>query len=411
MIALSVLVMGRFPMLKMVLDRTNLGRGGSRVAQISQPELKAIPAASDTAASSNPERLPKWGEWNHTMNWKHIAACSTLTLACLAHGQDYGLEGPYGPSRWSGTGFVNGTTTVRETVEMFYDVVDPFPADGVPFRTTEFRATAANSGVLHLFYDARFRHQTFSREFYLRAFAEGPDGVQGVLLVDEFDPAGSDLPANYEGTVSLNTHAGYEYGFIMGGGHFNSSQNLNGNLVLIELPNSTCPLQRSASQWSAGPILEGMTGVRAAVQFDYHTYVSPGVPVTTDFLNYALDAGNSTFNYSFRGNHAFFRAEAVLKSFSSDGTQELTQDLFDGDTSGEFFARGRTTVAMTKANPFGVRVGGENFDAVQSIAGTVVLSRFTATATEECTADLDGNGVLNFFDVSAYLGQYSSGCP
>ena len=348
------------------------------------------------------------------MNSMTTAALTALTFAGIAGAQTLELEGPYAPSRWSDTGIAEGTTQVRETVELFYDVTDSNPADGVSFRTAEYSAIANASGQIILAYDARFRHATFSRRFFLMAFQAGPNGIETIPLVDMTDPAGSDLPAEYGGTVTLNVTAGFKYGFTFGGAHFNNTTQLNGNLVLIELDGSTASLERRASQWTAEPIFEGVTGVRPAVQIDYDVLRAGGgvSPRTTDLLNFATEDGEAQFDYTLRGNHAFFAARANLAAFTTgeNGSQSVI-GLFDGATSGPFLVRGRTSVTTSSSNMFGIRVGGQNFDSNSRIRGTVVLSRFTATTEDECVADIDGNGIVNFFDVAAYISQFNFGCP
>lgn len=347
------------------------------------------------------------------MNTMTISALTAMTLAGLAHAQDFQLEGPYAPSRWSDTGISEGTTQVRKTVEMFYDVLDSDPADGVSFRTAEYSTIANNNGVLNLYYDARFRHLTFNRNFLLQAFVDGPGGRVVFDLVDIFDPQAPDSVDNFEGTVTLNTIAGFRYGFIFGGAHFNFDGRLNGNLVLIEQAGSTTPLQRDSSLWSAGPMLEGVTGVRPALQFDYGVSLGGGGvdPRSTDLLNFATENGEAAFNYTYTGDHAFFLANASLSAFTNTDGGEQVQPIFSGSTNGAFSIRGRTSVPLDSSNAFGIRVGGDNFDQLSYIRGTVVLSRFTATTAEVCAADLDGNGLVNFFDVAAYINQFKAGCP
>ena len=343
-----------------------------------------------------------------------LAALATLGAAAVA--QPIELEGPYAPDRWSDTGIEQGTVEVLETVEFFYDVVDATPSNGVSFRTAEYSTVAQTDGLLRLFYDARFRHVSFSREFFLQAFVDGPTGREVIDLVDVFDPGGATEPNNYSGVVELNTKAGFTYGFIFGGGHFTSNPNLNGNLVFIELSGGTEPFQRDASQWTAGPISEGTTGVRPAVEINYDVDLGSGGVTnrTTDLLNFATEDAGAAFNWSYRGSHTTFAANAELSLFANGENGEEVISVVDQSTSGTVFFSGRTAIDIESSNTFGIRVGGGNFDLNSFIVGNVVLSRFTATETvveDPCPADLAAPfGELDFFDVLEYLARFDAGC-
>lgn len=341
---------------------------------------------------------------------------SLATLTGSALGQ-IALEGPYASNRWADTGIEEGTTTIGEAVEFFYDVVDGNPSDGVAFRTAEYSTTASESSRVDLFYDARYRHTSFSREFFLQAFVDSASGRELITLVDEFDPAAADISPNFSGSVALEVKEGFDYGFIIGGGHFTSNPNLRGNVVIWDLGTGTGDLQTDASQWTAGPMLEGVTGVREALRFDYNVVSTFGVtPRTTDLTAFATEDGTAAFNWSFRGNHRTFQPFATLSVIADGADGEEAIPVVDNvATNGTFFFRGRTSIDVESSNEFGIRVGGENFDSGDRIDGTVILSRFgvnEAAEPEVCLADLNNDGIRDLTDVGLFINSFTAvDCP
>jgi hypothetical protein len=350
------------------------------------------------------------------MNATTTTIVSLAALTMTAAGQT-ALEGPYASNRWADTGIEEGTTSIGEAVEFFYDVVDSNPSDGVAFRTAEYSTTASEAGLVRIFYDARYRHRSFSREFFLQAFVDSESGRELITLVDEFDPAASDISPNFEGVVELDTKAGFDYGFIIGGGHFTGNPNLNGNVVIWDLGGGTGDLQTDASQWTAGPMLEGVTGVRDALRLDYSVVSTFGVtPRTTDLTAFATEDGSAAFNWSFRGNHRFFAASASLSVIADgEGGEDVIPVVDNVETNGTFFFRGRTAIDVESSNEFGIRVGGGNFDAGNRLDGTVILSRFGVTeapAPEVCLADLNNDGIRDLSDIGLFVDAFTAtDCP
>lgn len=347
---------------------------------------------------------------------------TTLTLATLASlvGSAAGqiaLEGPYASSRWADTGIEEGTTTIGEAVEFFYDVVVSDPGDGVDFRTAEYSTTASEAGLVRIFYDARYRHVSFTREFFLQAFVDSESGRELITLVDEIDPAGPDISSNFDGVVELDVKDGFDYGFIIGGGHLTENPNLRGNVVIWDLGNGTADLQTDASQWTAGPILEGVNGTRTALRLDYNVLSDFGVsPRFTDLTAFATEDGSASFNWSFRGNHRTFQPFASLSVIADGSDGEEAIPVVDNvATNGTFFFRGRTSIDVESSNEFGVRVGGENFDSGDRIDGTVILSRFGVTEADEpevCLADLNNDGIRDLTDIGLFINAFTAtDCP
>lgn len=342
-----------------------------------------------------------------------------VTLAALsasAAGQ-IAIEGPYAPPRWADTGIEEGTTTIGEAVEFFYDAVDSNPSDGVSFRTAEYSTTASENGLVRMYYDARFRHVTFNREFFLQAFVDSASGRELITLVDELDLGGPSISSFFDGSVELDTKQGFDYGFIIGGAHFTNNPNLRGNVVIWDLGNGSADLQTDASQWTAGPMFEGVTGTRTALRLDYNVHSEFGVsPRFTDLTAFATEDGRAAFNWSFRGDHRTVQPFASL-SVIADGLdgEEAIPVVDHVATNGGFFFSGRTGIDVESSNAFGVRVGGENFDSGDRIDGTVILSRFGVTEADEpevCLADLNGDGLRDLTDINMFVSSFSApSCP
>ena len=346
-----------------------------------------------------------------------IAAVITAAALVGTATAQIGLEGPYASERWADTGLADGTTEISETVELYYDVVDSNPSNGVSFRASSFTTQAEATGVIRVHYDARFRHATFSREFFLQAIVRGPGGADVTTLVNVSDSGSPSEPSSYQGIVELHVTEGYDYTFDFGGAHYTNNPNLNGNLVLHELAGSTAPLQRDASQWTAGPITEGTAGVRTALQFDYFVDLqSGGVPFrTSDLTAYALFDGSTTCNWTYRANHNTFAATAELSLIAGGSEGENEVSLVDQGVSGTFFFRGRDTIDIEDSTEFGIRVGGSNFSSGSTLDGVVILSRFGVTEADEpevCLADLNGDGLRDLTDINMFVNSFTApGCP
>ena len=345
---------------------------------------------------------------------KTIAAVVTVAALVGTAAAQIGFEGPFASDRWIDTGLADGTTEVRETVELFYDVVDSNPQNGVSYRSSTYSTIAEADGLIRIYYDARFRHASYHRYFFLQAFVETSAGFETVTLIDEFDVQGPTISPDFEGAVELNVEDGYEYGFIIGGAHHNSNPYLNGNLVFWELDGGTADLQTDASQWTAGPIFEGTTGVRPALVFDYFVDLfSGGVPFrTTDLTAYSFVDGQTEFNWTYRANHNTFAATAKLDLIaeSSEGGQAVS--LVDEDVSGTFLFRGRNSIDVESSNVFGIRVGGSNISSGSTLDGVVILSRFGITESEPCMADLNDDGLRDLTDINMFVNSFTApSCP
>ncbi|MCA9300009.1 MAG: hypothetical protein KDA28_13140 [Phycisphaerales bacterium] len=350
--------------------------------------------------------------FTHTTKTTPLAMLALATLGATASAQG-GLEGHFAPGRWDDTGISQGITEITEIVELYYDVVDPNPADGVSFRTCQFTTVAESSGTIRLFWDARFRHSSWEREFVLQAVVDGPNGPQFIPLVLSYDPAEPTISPNFHGIVDLPVNQGYGYGFQMGGSHYTYDPNMNGNLVFWAADSSTAPLQNDPTQWTMTTILDGTTGARPALRLEYDVQTpSGGVPHrTTDLTALPGFDGTTTFDWTFEGDSAYYQAEAELSLITNGAGGETVTPLASQATSGPFVLRGRTSATFESGHEVGLRVGGGNFDGLNFIRGNLILSRVDVDETEACIADYNDDGVLDIFDVIAFLNVFSSGCP
>ena len=348
---------------------------------------------------------------------KTIAAVVTVAALVGTAAAQIGFEGPFASDRWIDTGLADGTTEVRETVELFYDVVDSNPQNGVSYRSSTYSTIAEADGLIRIYYDARFRHASYHRYFFLEAIVETSAGIESIFLVNEYDDAGPTISPNFDGFFEFNVEAGYEYAFLFGGQHYSNNPNLNGNLVLWDVGGGTANLQTDASKWTASPILEGTAGVRPALVFDYFVDLqSGGVPFrTSDLMNYSTEDGEATFNWTFRANHNTFAATAKLDLIAQSSEGEQAVSLVDQDVSGTFFFRGRDSIDVESSNEFGIRVGGSNFSSGSTLDGVVILSRFGVTEAEEpevCLADLNDDGLRDLSDINMFVNSFTApSCP
>ena len=341
-----------------------------------------------------------------------LAALVATTLVSTANAQ-IGLDGHFAPGRWDDTGMTQGTTTISEIVEFNYDVIDPDPSGGVSYRTCQFNTAATSNGVIRVSWDARYRHSGWNREFVLWAFTDSPTGIQFIPLVLAFDPAEPSISPDFHGTFDLQVYEGYQYGFQIGGSHGANDPNMSANLVMWGESTSTSPLQNDPTEWTKSIIFDGTTGIRPALRLEYGVSTGGGgVPSrTTDLTALPGLNGTTTFDWTFEGDNAYFQAGALLSLISDGDGGETVTPLVNQPTSGPFVLRGRSSLDFQSGNEFGLRVGGGNNDALSFIRGNLILSRFEAEQVETCTADLNGDGQINFFDVSTYLQAYSVGCP
>lgn len=314
-------------------------------------------------------------------------------VMCAAQGAALAdLSGVYEPQNWADSGIAEGTTTVTpesgltDTVAFGYSVDLGNPGNGVTFRTAEWSVIADRSGVLCFEYDYTGNHRFFMPRVYLEVFAMTSDGVTRIVLVDEENGNGH----SYQGTVEIEVEAGMAFGVIAGGGNFDSNSRIDGTVTLSEFSR---PLAFDGAyamdNWVSAGISEGTTqitpetGNATVGSFAYNVDLgSPGNGVsfrTAEFSTQAGGTGPVTFEYSYTGNHRFFDTRAYLEVFAETADGVTRTVLVDEANVGSAFEfTGEVTIDVEKGRPFGVVVGGGNFDSNSRIDGQVDITKFSA---------------------------------
>ncbi|MEQ8316081.1 MAG: GC-type dockerin domain-anchored protein [Phycisphaerales bacterium] len=316
-----------------------------------------------------------------------IATCASLVLAGAATAD---FSGPYEAQLWQDTGIFEGVTTISpdtgltDTLTFGYDVDLGNPGPGVPFRTTTFSIEADKSGTISFDYDYSGFHGFASTEVYLEVFAETSDGVTSIVIVDQPDGGGF----QYTGSVEIDVEAGMDFGIIVGGGNFDSNSVINGE---VELTNFSRPLSLDGAyamdNWSTMGIDEGTTeilpetGDALVGSFLYDVDLgNPGPGVTFRTAEFGAVAGGTgpvSFDYLYEGFHAFFDARVYLEVFADTSAGRTSIVLVDEMDGGGHSYEGSALIDVEKGMPFGIIVGGGNFDRNSVINGRVDISRFS----------------------------------
>ena len=140
--------------------------------------------------------------------------------------------------------------------------------------------------------------------------------------------------------------------------------------------------------WTASGITGGTTSITPAAgaadtaRFSYLVDLgNPGNGVSFRTATYSVPAAHSgtvTFDWVYTGYHAFFatRAYLVVYAQTSSGTTEIP--LIDDVASGGFSFNGTATIEVEAGLPFGVTIGGSNFDSDSELDGTLKVFNFDA---------------------------------
>ena len=148
-----------------------------------------------------------------------------------------GLFNAYAMQNWSSTGIAEGTTTITPSsgpatsATFSYNVI--LGGGGVSSRTATFKTTAVGSRIFSFGYDYTGFHAWFRAEANLQVFADGPAGTEVITLVH--GPV--DAPFAFTGSASIQTHHGFPFGFIVGGGNFDSISQVLGDLKIFNIFN------------------------------------------------------------------------------------------------------------------------------------------------------------------------------
>ena len=119
-----------------------------------------------------------------------------------------------------------------------------------------------------------------------------------------------------------------------------------------------------------------------AIEFEYDLDDSFG-GLQESFVTFkttATENATITFNYEWRGLHAFFLAEAGLRVFADgpNGGAEVVLVPFETDVSGTFTSRGRATIEVKQGFDFGFEIQARNFDSNAIARGSLVIYGFSA---------------------------------
>ncbi len=149
-------------------------------------------------------------------------------------------------------------------------------------------------------------------------------------------------------------------------------------------------------------------------------FVLPDVPVAlqgTMVVNYDIflaGTGSETLNLADQGDFLSTiegsvsvdgGTVTVMSTLPLDATTPLMDDM--GNQLGTLTVSGTATIVASGSAP----------SCPADLTGDGVLDFFDVSAflgaysSMDPTADFDGNGVFDFFDVSAFLGAFSAGCP
>ncbi|MGH9262075.1 MAG: hypothetical protein ACRD08_19630, partial [Acidimicrobiales bacterium] len=126
-------------------------------------------------------------------------------------------------------------------------------------------------------------------------------------------------------------------------------------------------------RWTASSFQGGATTIAPAsgeadtAEFSYGVHLgNPGPGVshrTASFQATAARSGTVTLDWVYRGYHAFFLTNAVLVVFAETAAGRTEIVEIDQEAGGGFVLSGSTTIDVEAGRPFGVVIGGSNFDS------------------------------------------------
>ena len=139
--------------------------------------------------------------------------------------------------------------------------------------------------------------------------------------------------------------------------------------------------------WSSSGIYQGTTDITPSsgpsVQGDFYYDVNlgqpgPGIPFrTATFSAIAAASGTVSLDYRYTGFHAFWIPEKFLQMFADGPSGRQTVTLESGSTWGYFTYIGSGSIAINEGYPFGIIVGGSNYDSNSRLVGTVEITNLT----------------------------------
>ena len=157
--------------------------------------------------------------------------------------------------------------------------------------------------------------------------------------------------------------------------------------------------------WSVTPISGGTSDVDLVAStttdgvFTYYVNLGGGGVTARQavFEVVADETGTASFDVEIDCNHAWFQAYSTFDYFWVDsGGSTNWINLVDQSTSGQTVINTSVNAFPIEAGqPFGFAVGGENYDSNSFLDGTVTVTNFEATATDDCNGIPAGPNVLD----------------
>jgi Ca2+-binding RTX toxin-like protein len=143
--------------------------------------------------------------------------------------------------------------------------------------------------------------------------------------------------------------------------------------------------------WSKSDIVGGTTSIGPAsgasdtAEFSYKVEIGPsdiGVPYrTAEFSTIAEKSGTVSFDYEYDIFHSWYDVNADFVLFSGTGAQEKTVPFVDYhnlEYTGPQSFSGTASIDVQEGQPFGFRIGGDNYDLSGILDGTLHISNFSA---------------------------------
>jgi uncharacterized protein YjdB len=276
---------------------------------------------------------------------------------------------------WTSSGIAGGTTTIdpvngdTESVTLGYNVNLGNPGGGVSLRTATFSTVATGTGTVSLDWTYAGYHAFFQVNARLTVFAETAAGTTTIVEIDQAAGGGF----NFAGSTSIDVEAGRNFGIIVGGSNNDSDSRLQGSVVMT---NFSGPVGGSTS-------ISPASGEANEADFSYDVNLgNPGGGVsvrTATFSVVAQESGTVTFDWLYTGFHAFAAVNAELTVFAERAAGTTTVVEIDQAAGGNSFTfSGTSTIQVEAGKPFGIIVGGSNFDSNSRLRGTVTISKLNA---------------------------------
>ncbi len=156
----------------------------------------------------------------------------------------FGFTGDYEPQHWTATG--PGTTSITPSSGATTSATFSYNLDPGFSGQWTFAVTAAQNGTASFDWNYSGFHSFYQVKVGLIVFATGPSGQITHTLVAAGPVNCCDAPSagfNYNGTASIEVHAGYAFGIIASGSHFDGTEVVRGAIGLtnFEVGDTTPP--------------------------------------------------------------------------------------------------------------------------------------------------------------------------